>query len=90
MSPASGDNEFLRKLNVITYGLGPNMDPLASNTAHAANEFISEKDFFQQLQFIAGVVFDFAYGQDLLPLSSLQEETPAETEQPQEADAAAK
>lgn len=72
MSPASGDNEFLRKLGVITYGLGPDMDPLGENTAHGADEFISEKDFFHQLQFIAGVVFDFAYGQDLLPLTPQQ------------------
>ncbi len=90
LSPASGDNEFLRKLNVITYGLGPNMDPLSSNTAHAANEFISEQDFFQQLQFIAGVVFDFAYGEDLLPLASLQEDTPVEPEQTAQADEAVK
>lgn len=69
MSPASGDNEFLRKLGVITYGLGPDMDPLGDNTAHTPNEFISEQDFFNQLQFIAGIVFDFAYGQDLLPLT---------------------
>lgn len=69
MSPASGDSEFLRNLGVVTYGLGPDMDPLGENTAHAADEFISETDFFNQLQFIAGVVFDFAYGKDLLPLT---------------------
>lgn len=69
LSPASGDNEFLRKLGVITYGLGPNMNPLDTNTAHAADEFIREDDFYQQLEFIAGVVFDFAYEQDLLPLT---------------------
>ena len=68
LSPASGDNEILRKLGVITYGLGPEMDPLAGNTPHSANEHIREQDFFNQLQFLAGVVFDFAYGQDLLPL----------------------
>ncbi len=73
MSPASGDNEFLRKLGVITYGLGPDMDPLAENTAHAPDEFISEKDLYNQLQFIAGIVFDFAYGQDLLPLTPQEE-----------------
>lgn len=72
MSPASGDNEFLRKLGVITYGLGPDMDPLSENTAHAPDEFISEKDLFNQLQFLSGVVFDFAYGQDLLPLAPAQ------------------
>ena len=68
MSPASGDNEFLRKKGVITYGLGPDMDPLSDNTAHAPDEFISERDFFNQLRFISGIVFDFAYGKDLLPL----------------------
>ena len=75
MSPASGDNEFLRKLGVITYGLGPDMDPLGENTAHAPDEFISEKDFFNQLQFISGIIFDFAYGEDLLPLTP--QETPS-------------
>ncbi len=74
MSPASGDNEFLRKLGVITYGLGPDMDPLSENTAHVPDEFISEKDLYHQLQFIAGIVFDFAYGKDLLPLTP---QTPA-------------
>ena len=70
LSPASGDNEFLRNLGVITYGLGPDMDPLDTNTAHAADERIREEDFYRQLEFIAGVVFDFAYGQDLLPLTA--------------------
>ena len=74
LSPASGDNEILRKLGVITYGLGPAMDPLAGNTAHSADEHIREQDFYNQLQFIAGVVFDFAYGQDLLPLDKPQEQ----------------
>lgn len=70
LSPASGDNEFLRKLGVVTYGLGPNMDPLGTNSAHATDEFIAEQDFYDQLRFIAGVVFDFAYGKDLLPLDA--------------------
>ncbi len=70
LSPASGDNEFLRKQGVITYGLGPDMDPLDTNTAHAADEFIREEDFYHQLEFVAGVVFDFAYGKDLLPLTT--------------------
>ena len=77
LSPASGDNEFLRKLGVITYGLGPEMDPLSENRTHVADEFISEHDFYNQLKFVAGVVFDFAYGQDLLPL---REEPAAEEE----------
>ncbi len=75
LSPASGDNEFLRKLGVITYGLGPDMDPLAENSAHSADEYIREEDFYNQLEFIAGVVFDFAYGQDLLPLTPPAEPT---------------
>jgi hypothetical protein len=44
------------------------MNPLDENTAHAADEFIREEDFYQQLEFIMGIVFDFAYGKDLLPL----------------------
>ncbi len=79
LSPASGDNEFLRKLGVITYGLGPDMNPLDTNSAHAADEFISEQDFQHQLEFIAGVVFDFAYGQDLLPLHPQTEEKTTQT-----------
>lgn len=75
MSPASGDNEFLRRLGVVTYGLGPDMDPLGENTAHAPDEFISEKDFFNQLRFLSGIVFDFAYGKDLLPLTP-QDQSP--------------
>lgn len=68
LSPASGDNEFLRKLGVITYGLGPEMSPDTENRAHEADEFISITDLAHQLRFVAGVVFDFAYEQDLLPL----------------------
>ncbi len=67
LSPASGDNEFLRQLGVITYGLGPEMDPLSENRTHEADEFISKQNLFNQLKFVAGVVFDFAYGQNLLP-----------------------
>ncbi len=69
LSPASSESELLRKLGVITYGLGPDMNPLETNTAHTADEFISEADFYNQLKFLAGVVFDFAYGKDLLPLA---------------------
>ncbi|MBR2082021.1 MAG: M20/M25/M40 family metallo-hydrolase [Elusimicrobiaceae bacterium] len=76
LSPASGDNEFLRKLGVITYGLGPDMAIVEGNTAHAADEHIREQDFYHQLEFVAGVVFDFAYGQDLLPLTSQNTTTP--------------
>ena len=70
MSPASSDSEFLRKLDVITYGLGPVMTSDQPNTAHTADEFISEQDFYNQLRFVAGVVFDFAYGKELLPLET--------------------
>lgn len=69
MSPASSDSEFLRRQGVITYGLGPEMDPTTPNTAHTADEFITEQDFFNQLRFVAGVVFDFAYGKELIPLT---------------------
>lgn len=75
LSPASGDNEFLRKLGVITYGLGPEMDPLSENKTHTANEFINEQNFYDQLKFVAGIVFDFAYGKDLLPLGNEPSET---------------
>ena len=71
LSPASGDSEFLRRKGIITYGLGPEMDPQIENTAHLADEFIKETDFLKQLQLIAGIVFDFAYGQDLLPLPEI-------------------
>ncbi len=88
MSPASGDSEILRKLGVITYGLGPDMDPLSENTAHAADEFISEQDLYHQLQFVAGIVFDFVYGQDLLPLQPQQKAVPpSQTPAPQPAPA---
>lgn len=65
LSPASGDNEYLRSLGVITYGLGPDMEPTAENTAHSADEYISEKDFFNQLRFLTALVLDFAAGQDV-------------------------
>ncbi len=81
LSPASGDNEFLRKLGVITYGLGPEMDPTTDeNRTHTANEFISRKSLENQLKFIAGIVFDFAYGQDLLPLTPAAQDVPATPE----------
>lgn len=68
MSPASGDGEFLRRLGVITYGLGPSMNsqgPAAS--AHAADEYISEEDYREQVAFFAAVVYAFALGTDILP-----------------------
>lgn len=68
MSPASSDSEPLRRNGIITYGLGPRMYPLEPNSTHGADEFIYEQDLFEQLDFLAGVVFDFAYGKDLLTL----------------------
>lgn len=62
LSPASGDSEFLRRLGVITYGLGPAMnteDDTAS--AHTADEYISEKDYQEQVKFFADVVYDFIF-----------------------------
>lgn len=76
MSPASGDSEFLRRLNVITYGLGPAMDsngPAAS--PHAPDEYISEEDYREQVAFFAAVVYDFAMGRSLVPYTA---QTPAE------------
>jgi len=78
LSPASGDSEFLRRWGIITYGLGPAMDTLEKNSAHSADEFIREQDFYQQLRFLAGTVFDFAYGKDLLPLTPSLSDTPVE------------
>ena len=73
MSPASSDSEFLRRNGVITYGLGPQMNPTDENSAHNADEFIREEDFFDQIRFLAGVLFHFAYdGQELLPLAPQQ------------------
>lgn len=65
MSPASGDNETLRSLGVITYGLGPDMNPLEKNTAHAPDEHINEEDFYNQLKFLTALVLDFAAGKEL-------------------------
>ena len=72
MSPASGDSEFLRRKGVITYGLGPNMDPTQENRTHGADEFISVKDLSDQLKFVASVVYDFAAGQEF-PLPAVNE-----------------
>ena len=72
MSPASGDSEFLRRKGVITYGLGPNMDPTQENRTHGADEFISVKDLSDQLKFVANVVYDFAAGQEF-PLPAVNE-----------------
>ena len=68
MSPASGDGEFLRRLGVITYGLGPTLDPDApTEGAHTADEHISEEDYKEQLRFFTAVVYTFAMGENILP-----------------------
>jgi acetylornithine deacetylase/succinyl-diaminopimelate desuccinylase-like protein len=62
MSPASGDSEFLRRLGVITYGLGPAMNTEEeTNSAHTADEYISEKDYKEQVQFFKEVVENFIF-----------------------------
>ena len=63
MSPASGDSEFLRRLGVITYGLGPAMNSHAdAPSAHAADEYLSEADYQEQVRFFTNVVRDFLFG----------------------------
>ena len=62
MSPASGDSEFLRRLGVITYGLGPAMNTEEEPaSAHSADEFISEKDYREQVEFFKRVVENFVF-----------------------------
>lgn len=68
LSPASGDSEFLRKLGVVTYGLGPAMNsqgPTASSP-HAADEYIAETDYQEQVRFFTALVYDFAFDKDIL------------------------
>lgn len=63
MSPASGDSEFLRRRGVITYGLGPAMNSRTSlSSPHAADEYIAQEDFQEQVRFFADVVYDFVFG----------------------------
>lgn len=69
MSPASGDGEFLRRLGVITYGLGPTLDTQTAS-AHTADEFISEKNYQEQVDFFTAVVYHFTLGMDILPEKS--------------------
>lgn len=81
MSPASGDGEFLRRLGVITYGLGPTLDPDApTEGAHTADEHISEEDYKEQLRFFTAVVYTFAMGENILPQApaTAPETAPAE------------
>lgn len=68
MSPASGDGEFLRRLGVITYGLGPAMNTQnPTPSPHTADEYISEKDYREQVEFFTAAVYDFAFGQNIVP-----------------------
>ena len=67
MSPASGDGEFLRRLGITTYGIGPAMYEQAEGAPHTADEFISEEDYQEQVRFFAGVVYDFALGKNIFP-----------------------
>lgn len=67
LSPASGDSEYLRRLGVITYGLGPSMDENDENLTHTANEFISEEDLYEQLHFLLSVINNFALNEPILP-----------------------
>ena len=87
MSPASGDGEFLRRLGVITYGLGPTLDPDApTEGAHTADEHISEEDYKEQLRFFTAVVYTFAMGENILPQAPAAPETdPAEEQGENEA-----
>ena len=64
MSPASGDGEYLRRLGVITYGLGPAMNSQGpASSPHTPDEYISENDYKEQIAFFTAVVYNFALGQ---------------------------
>ncbi len=77
LSPASGDSEFLRRLGVITYGLGPAMNTEEETaSAHTSDEYISETDYQEQVNFFADVVYDFAFG------GPLENEAPASGKAP--------
>jgi len=65
MSPASGDSEFLRRLGVITYGLGPAMNTDEDTAAaHTADEYISEKDYQEQVEFFKEIVEAFVFDKE--------------------------
>jgi len=74
MSPASGDGEFLRRLGVTTYGIGPAMNAQEPSSPHTADEFLTEEDFKEQITFFAAVVYDFALGKQILPPPPLETE----------------
>ena len=62
MSPASGDSEFLRRLGIVTYGLGPAMNTEEDNvSAHTADEYISEQDLKEQTQFYQAILENFVF-----------------------------
>ena len=82
LSPASGDSEILRRLGVITYGLGPAMNTESDNaSAHTADEYISQADYQEQVEFFTQVVYEFAF--DKAPAASAEPEiqSPTDTEQ---------
>lgn len=62
LNPASGDSELLRRMGVITYGLGPAMNTGENApSAHTADEYISEDDYREQVKFFTDVVYDFVF-----------------------------
>ena len=62
LSPASGDGELLRRMGVITDGLGPAMNTEENGpSAHTADEYISEDDYREQVKFFTDVVYDFVF-----------------------------
>lgn len=63
LNPASGDSETLRRLGVITYGLGPAMNEQSDEAAaHTSDEFITEEEYQEQVSFFAKVLEDFLFG----------------------------
>ena len=85
LNPASGDGEFLRRLGVITYGIGPVMNPQENTPSpHTADEFISLEDFEEQVAFMAAVVYDFALDKNIVPPAVTATEQTTQTEEKNE------
>ncbi|MDR0646034.1 MAG: M20/M25/M40 family metallo-hydrolase [Elusimicrobiota bacterium] len=59
LSPASSESEFLRRHNVITYGIGPRMEKDGGGP-HQADENISEESLFEQLKLTLAIILNFA------------------------------
>lgn len=59
MTPASSESEILRRHGIITYGIGPLLNP-GEGGPHQSNENISLEDFYQQLRLALAIVLDFA------------------------------